>query len=308
MLLNMLMKAKAGAKVVGRAAVANAPKIGFVSTAVMLACIGVSAYKLGRKAQRLVDVAEKEKGEPLTKSEELKVTAKCWAPVAAQVAIGEAANYIGFKTGNERLKAMTSTATALLEKNNDMRNDILNHTLDADNTPVHITEKEDGKKVIELGSRTLTPEEECNIYQTGNGNTLFYDAFTGVLFYSSPQAVLSGIARYQKRWIHSEYGLNIAELYKCWDVVRGGVMLSTARFSKPAKTEFDKYEIPEIDMEFHPYTIENPITGEYEPDQKGHYVIQYFPNSIDADYLLGRDKSFTPIDDLEDDIISSFLA
>ena len=312
-----LAKAKPVARTLRRGVVRNAPLIGMLSTGVGMFGIAVIAYRAGKKAYPIIKEAEDAKGEPLTRMEEVQLTANCWGPVVGMLAASEVTNYISWKIGDNRLKVMTDAANDLLARENMLRRE-LNDIYKED---PKLVEKNAGKyvdpehpnkiptKIVELGDRTLTAQEECDIYKTGYGMDLFYDAFTGVMFYSSVQEVQSGIMRFQRQWINSKFGLKVSDFYKDLHVMRGGMMLEASGYPKAGKTKYDMYEVPAIDMEYRTFTIEDPVTKELKPDNaEGYYVLMYFPTGIDAEYLLSLDKKMNPIQemDLEDDLLQIF--
>lgn len=313
-------KGKAITKAVRRTAVAKAPMLLAISTGIGMLALAAVAYEAGKKAAPIIAEKEEELGRPLTKGEEIKATAKCWGPVLGTLVASEATNYLSYKIGDNRLSQMTSAANIFLARNNELRQELdeLYHEapeLVSDVTSKHVDPEHPGKippkptKIVELGERTLTAQEECDIYKTGYGMDLFYDAFTGVMFYSSVQEVQSGIMRYQRQWINSKFGLKVSDFYKDLHVMRGGMMLEASGYPKAGKTKYDMYEVPAIDLEYRTFTIEDPVTKELKPDNaEGYYVIMYFPTGIDAEYLLSLDKKMSPVQDLdlEDDLLQIF--
>lgn len=134
----------------------------------------ILAVKATPKAIKLIDEAKEEKGEDYKKVDAVKAAWKCYIPSAAVAALS-----IGCLIGSSKVSLRRNTVLATAYKiaetaHHEYREQVIE-------TIGEKKEKEIQTKVAEKKVRTNSVSNNV-IYNTGQGNTLCYDAFSGRYF------------------------------------------------------------------------------------------------------------------------------
>lgn len=169
-----------------------------------MATTAVLAVKATPKALRLMDEAENEKGDDLTKVEAVKACWKCYIPAVATGAVS-AACIIGANSVNARRNAALATAyqlstTALAEYKEKVVETI------GEKKAQTIKEKIAKDKIEK------NPVTKSDIIITEKGNTLCYDALSGRYFRSDIDKIRRVVNELNKRML-SEMYISLNEFY-----------------------------------------------------------------------------------------------
>lgn len=156
---------------------------GMVTTAVL-------AVKTTPKAERLLDDEKKKCQEPLTKKEVVKTVWKCYIPAAVTCAASIAC-LVGASSVNLKRNAALATAFQLSEK-----------ALATYKEKVVETIGENKEKIVKdkVAKEQLkeNPKSKNEIFVTGDGDVLCYDAFSGRYFTSSKAKIDDAVNRINK--------------------------------------------------------------------------------------------------------------
>ena len=182
----------------------------------------VLGIKATPKALKLIENAEKEKGEKLTKLEKVEVAAPVYIPTMLAGA-GTLACIFGANILNKRQQAGLMSAYALLD-NSYKEYKAKVEELHGEGTNERITDEIAKDKYEE---QKIEPKDETQ---------LFYDEFSGRYFRSTPTRVM--LAEYNvNRGIHHHGGALLSEFYK--DV---GLEDDVEEYSEIGWTEGGNYE------------------------------------------------------------------
>lgn len=155
----------------------HAPEIlmGFGITGMLTST--VLAVKSTPKALALLDVEEHKKGEKLTPVEMIKATWKCYIPAASVGAVSVCC-LLGASTISGKRNAALATAYTLVDTAHKEYKEKVIETIGEEK------EKEIKDKIAEEKIRK-NPVENNQIFMTGDGDTLCYDALSGRYFRSN---------------------------------------------------------------------------------------------------------------------------
>lgn len=147
---------------------------GFISTVVF-------AVKATPKATKAIECAQSFKTEKLTKTEAVKAAWKFYIPTVAMGAVSTAC-IIGGQSVNLRRNATLASLYSLSESKLKNYQDALVETV-GEKKAETVKDKLDEKLLEE------TPVDEEKIFNTGKGNTLFFEPMTGRYFRSNPEFI-----------------------------------------------------------------------------------------------------------------------
>lgn len=183
------------------------------NSSTILTCIGgvgvvatsVMAVKATPKAIRLIEQAEEEKGDKLTKTEKVVVAGPAYIP-AAVTGVATIACIFGANALNKKHQASLMSAYALLDSSyKDYKNKV--GELYGEEADEHVRD--------ELAKDKYEDED----VQVGNGKQLFYDEFSGRYFESTMADVLR--AEYEVNRRLSQFaGLYLNDWYDLLDIPR----------------------------------------------------------------------------------------
>lgn len=283
--------------------VVNAPMIGLVATVVGVAATGYLAWKQGQKAKKIIEVAEENKGAPLTMGEKLKFTWKQIAVVLASIILTCGSACAGYFIQEARLQEAIATSQILMASNKELQEQIK----DISEVSPDVVKDVQDKHLHDMAKRTLETYDDNEVYRTGHGNQLFFDGFLGTKFYSSPASVAAGIARFQKRFETSNDGVTIDDLYECLDILKEGTATLSLGWFKAAKMDYDKYDIPDITVSKQTFYEEDRFSGELTDDYDELYVINYFPHCFSGKYVLTKDNMYRKKDPIDPTDLMNFV-
>jgi hypothetical protein len=156
----------------------------------------------------------------------------------------------------------------------------------------------------ELGERTLVSYDEANVYLTGYGNELFFDAFLGILFKSSTKEVLAGKARFEQRFRSSKKGVKVSDWLECQHIMKEGMVGESLCWPK-LDSLVDDFDLPCVTVS-HQVKYDEDIGGEFTDDYTEINIITYFPQCFSGEeYALQLDNSYRKGVDPED--IANFV-
>lgn len=157
----------------------------------------VLSAKATVKAVRLVDAAEVEKGEPLTKKEVVKTCWKCYIPTAVTT-IASTACVIGASTVHTKRNAALATAYQLSESALAKYSEKVIET---------IGEKKEESIRANINKDKLEqhPVEHANVIITGKGDTLCCDLLFGKYFESDIDKIKRAVAEINYALIRDGY-------------------------------------------------------------------------------------------------------
>ena len=262
----------------------GAAAVGVVSTAVI-------AWKAGRKAPKVLGEAKYKKGSELTKIEKVKATWKLWVPVIVSIILTFGCMGASYYIHSVRLANMTATANALMVSNKELRKQIDDiYELD----PVAVKEVQD-KHMADFTRRSLETYDDGEVYRTGHGNQLFFDAFLGTKFYSSVNDVMAGIARFQQRYRTSVKGVTVDDLYECLDILKEGTATVCLEWPKRGLNDFDESDVPDIMISKQTLYQEDAFTGEFTDEYEEVVILSYFPYAFSGRYALSGDNCYRSV-------------
>ena len=165
--------------------------------------IGMSIYAVYRaidatpKAIQLIGEAEKEKGEPLTKTETIKTAWKPYIPAVVSE-VGSIAFILGAQSINDRRNAALLTAYSLTEQALSEYKDKVIKTVGAKKEKT-IMDKVAEEKV------TKNPPKTNEVILTGNGNFLCLNSLTGGYVRSDIEKIRHAINDINYRMLNENY-------------------------------------------------------------------------------------------------------
>lgn len=198
------MKASEIVKAATSSAKKHAPEIltglgivGMVSTTVM-------AVKATPKALMLIDEAECDKHEPLTKVEKVKVAWKCYIP-SVITGVTSVACLVGASSANARRNAALATAYTLSES-------ALREYKDKVVETIGEKKEEEIRSKVAKQKLKSNPVGENQILITDKGNTLCYDTISGRYFMSDMDRLKKAENEINRRLLVEDY-ISLNELY-----------------------------------------------------------------------------------------------
>lgn len=277
--------------VVKAAAVTHAPVIFIGAAAIGVISTAVIAWKAGRKAPKVLGEAKYAKGSELTKVEKVKATWKLWVPVIVSIILTFGCMGASYYIHSVRLANMTATANALLASNKELRQQLDDISVIDPDTVKEVQDKH----LTDFARRSLESYDDGEVYRTGHGDQLFFDAFLGTKFYSSTNDVLAGIARFQQRYRTSIKGVTIDDLYDCLDIMKEGTASVCLEWPKRGLNDFDESDVPDIMVSKQTLYQEDRFTGEFTDEYEEVVILSYFPYAFSGRYALSGDNCYRSV-------------
>ena len=157
----------------------------------------VLSAKATVKAVRLVDAAEAEKGEPLTKKEVFKTCWKCYIPTAVTT-VASTACLIGASKVHTKRNAALATAYQLSESALAKYSEKVIETIGE-------KKEESIRASINKDKLEKNPVEHANVIITGKGDTLCCDVLFGTYFESDIDKIKTAVAEINYALIRDGY-------------------------------------------------------------------------------------------------------
>ena len=254
-------------------AVANAPLL-LAGSAVVGVCVtAYSAYKAGKKAQQVLQVKTKEKGEPLTTKEKAKYTWRLWAPVVVEGILTIAGISASYYIQARRLAYMTEVANLALATSNELQyklDKVIEKYPEAQSI-VNDIDREKAATGVVNGKRIIVSEVP--------GNDVFYDPMSGLMWYGDYSNMVSCIADAKEDYYHCGY-LSNHELLRRFGIPEKEIprLVKFLAWS----TDYDEHScrVPRINL------ICSPLLDDTGAPIKGctMYIVSYVPANTSFTY------------------------
>lgn len=261
--MNLLNVIKVGAAAVKAFTITNAPLIGIACMCGAAIGTAVIAWHDSRKALKKVEAATQEKGEELTKTEKLKVSAKEIAAVVVSVLLTCGCGIASYKIQSIRLAEATTVINSLLT---------VNRTLNDELEEVRKQSPEIYNKAVNMvADRRLLPGS-CPGYKTEPGwmqQDFFYDPILNFSWTDSVEHVMACIDEFRTRYVEDDGG-TIGDFY---DILRQNPESEAKDMLAWYPTCADEGDAPKFTLT--PHEIEREDGGHYT-----RYVIHYNPSNF----------------------------
>jgi len=166
--------------------------------------VSVMAVKATPKALRLLEEAEKKKGEKLTKRETVKTAWKCYVPAAITGGLSVAC-LIGAGSENARRRAALATAFSLSES-------ALKEYREKVKETIGERKEQAVRDAIAKDKIDNDPVSKSEVILTEKGNTLCYDGLSGRYFKSDIDKLKKAVNELNRRMI-SEMVVSVNDFY-----------------------------------------------------------------------------------------------
>lgn len=189
-------------------AVTNAPGLLVAGAIVGVGVTVWSAFKAGRKAERIIQQETQKKGDELTTKEKVKATWSVWVPVVIEGTLTCASMGLSYYIHAHRLAQMTQMANLLMASNKELQS-----RLDK------LAEKhpEIAKEINESVLQDKVNRATVNARSRHGGNDLIYDPNTGLMWWDDYSHIQTCIADSKESYWCSGL-LDQKELYDRFDI------------------------------------------------------------------------------------------
>lgn len=158
----------------------KSPELCLISATVNTILTGYLTYKAYKKTREKIQEMEKESPTPVDTKEKVKACYKYWIPPMAACFTSLASSFIGYRIQTKRNASLVAAYT-LLEASNQATKDKMNELLGMQKAD-EITDAVARERISKAIDSNMVEE-------TGRGNTIWYDAYTGHVIRTSQNAL-----------------------------------------------------------------------------------------------------------------------
>lgn len=159
----------------------KSPELCLISATVNTILTGYLTYKAYKKTREKIQEMEKESPTPVDTKEKVKVCYKYWIPPMAACFTSLASSFIGYRIQTKRNASLVAAYT-LLEASNQATKDKMNELLG-------IQKADEVKNEVNKQRIENAIANGMQIEDSGTGDQLWFDSFTGHIFKASAVAI-----------------------------------------------------------------------------------------------------------------------